>query len=39
MPIHDAQMLTHLRLSGYKIGLLMNFNTLMLKDGLKRFVL
>ena len=39
MPIHDAQMLTYLRLSGYKIGLLMNFNTLMLKDGLKRFVL
>ena len=39
MPIHDAQVLTYLRLSGYKVGLLMNFNTLMLKDGLRRFVL
>jgi GxxExxY protein len=39
MPIHDAQVLTYLRLSGYKVGLLMDFNTLMLKDGLRRFVL
>jgi GxxExxY protein len=39
MPIHEAQMLTYLRLSRYKIGLLMNFNSVMLKDGLRRFVL
>ena len=39
LPIHEAQMLTYLRLSGHKIGLLMNFNSVMLKDGLRRFVL
>jgi GxxExxY protein len=39
MPIHDAQMLTDLRLSGHKLGLLMNFNAVMLKDGLRRLVL
>jgi GxxExxY protein len=39
MPIHEAQMLTYLRLSGHKVGLLMNFNSLVLKDGLRRFVL
>jgi len=39
LPIHDAQILTYLRLSGCKTGLLMNFNQVALKDGLKRFVL
>jgi GxxExxY protein len=39
IPIHDAQMPTYLRLSGYKVGLLMNFNTSALKDGLRRVVL
>lgn len=39
MPIHDAHMLTYLRLSGHKIGLLMNFNNVLLKDGLRRLVL
>ena len=39
LPIHEAQMLTYLRLGGYKVGLLMNFNSIVLKDGLKRFVL
>ena len=39
MPIHEAQMLTYLRLSGHKVGLLMNFNNTVLKDGLRRFVL
>lgn len=38
MPIHDAQLLTYLKLSGLKIGLLMNFNERYLKDGLKRMV-
>jgi GxxExxY protein len=37
-PIHEAQMLTYLRLSGYKVGLLMNFNGVTLKEGLRRFV-
>lgn len=39
LPIHEAQLLTYLKLSGLKIGLLMNFNVPRLKDGLKRFVL
>ncbi|HEY3916337.1 MAG TPA: GxxExxY protein [Stellaceae bacterium] len=39
MPIHEAQMLTYLRLSGMKVGLLMNFNSVLLKDGLRRFAL
>lgn len=39
LPIHDAQMLTYLRLSGQKIGLLMNFNTIMLRDGIRRLVM
>jgi GxxExxY protein len=39
VPVHEAQILTYLRLSGYKIGLLLNFNSVVLKDGLRRFVL
>ena len=38
-PIHQAQLLSYLRLSGKKIGLLINFHSLHLKDGIKRFVL
>ena len=38
-PIHEAQLLTYLKLSGIKIGLLMNFNTSKLKEGIKRYVL
>ena len=38
MPIHEAQMLTYLRLSGHKVGLLMNFHSVVLKDGLRRIV-
>ncbi len=39
LPIHEAQMLTYLRLSRLRAGLLMNFNNVVLKDGLRRFVL
>jgi GxxExxY protein len=39
MPIHTAQILTYLRLSGHRVGLLMNFHAILLKDGLRRFVL
>jgi GxxExxY protein len=39
LPIHDAQVLTYLRLSGRKTALLMNFNSVTLRDGLRRFVL
>jgi len=37
--IHDAQLLTYLKLTGNKIGLLINFNVPMLKQGIKRLVL
>ena len=39
LPIHEAQLLTYLKLAGLSIGLLINFNVLRLKDGLRRFVL
>ena len=39
LPIHEAQMLTYLKLSGIRIGLLLNFNTAVLKDGLRRILL
>lgn len=38
-PIHDAQMLTYLRIAGLKKGLLFNFNSVRLKQGLKSYVL
>lgn len=37
-PIHDAQILSYLKLSGLKVGLLVNFQELHLKDGIKRRV-
>lgn len=37
--IHEAQLLTYMRLSSVKTGLLINFNVTKLKDGIKRFVL
>jgi len=37
--IHEAQLLTYLKLSGLKKGLLMNFNTTLLKNGIKRMVI
>ncbi|MEO8680060.1 MAG: GxxExxY protein [Vicinamibacterales bacterium] len=38
-PVFTAQMLTYLRITGLKTGLLLNFNRAVLKDGIKRFVL
>ena len=38
-PIHDAQLLTYLRLGGWRLGLLINFNVLVLKDGIHRRIL
>jgi GxxExxY protein len=38
-PIFEAQVLTYLRLSGKRRALLINFNSRLLKDGIKRFVL
>ena len=39
LPIHEAQILTYMKLSKIKIGLLINFNVKKLREGLKRFVL
>jgi GxxExxY protein len=38
-PIHEAIILTYLRLSGHRLGLLINFNVSVLKDGIRRFIL
>ncbi len=38
LPIHQAQLLSYLKLSGKQVGLLINFNVVHLKDGLKRMV-
>ncbi len=38
-PVHHAQVLTYLKLSGHRLGLLMNFNVELFKHGVKRFVL
>ena len=37
-PIHQAQIISYLKLAGKPIGLLINFHSLHLKDGIKRFV-
>ncbi|WP_404380631.1 GxxExxY protein [Caenispirillum salinarum] len=37
-PLHEAQLLTYLRLSGCRIGLLINFNVPMIRNGIRRFV-
>jgi GxxExxY protein len=38
LPTHEAQLLTYLRMSGCQVGLLLNFNAVRLKDGLRRLV-
>ncbi|MBW1788475.1 MAG: GxxExxY protein [Deltaproteobacteria bacterium] len=38
-PIHDAQLLTYLKLTGFKIGLLINFHVPVLREGIKRLAL
>lgn len=39
LPLHDAQILTYLKLSQIKLGLLLNFNTKLLKHGIRRLIL
>jgi GxxExxY protein len=38
-PVFEAQLLTCLRLTGKRVGLLLNFNTRLIRDGIKRFAL
>ena len=38
-PIHEAQLLTYMKLTNCRVGLLINFNVAVLKDGIKRMVL
>jgi GxxExxY protein len=38
LPVHEAQLLTYLKLSGLRLGLLVNFNVSVLKNGIKRMV-
>ncbi len=39
LPVHEAQILSYLKLSGRRLGLLMNFKVPLFKEGIKRFVL
>ena len=39
LPVHEAQILTYLRFANKKIGLLINFNVTVLKNGIRRFIL
>ncbi len=38
LPIHEAQILTYMRLGGWQVGLILNFNVTILKNGIKRLV-
>ena len=38
MPIHEAQTLTYMRLGAWQVGLILNFNVVVLKNGIKRWV-
>ena len=39
LPVHKAQMLTYLKLTGHRLGLLINFNVPLIRDGIKRIIL
>lgn len=39
LPVHEAQLITYLKLSGIRLGFLLNFNVALMKDGIKRRVL
>ncbi len=39
VPVHEAQLLTYLKLSGMKVGLIINFHSRFIKEGIKRLVL
>ena len=39
LPVHKAQLLTYLKLSGYRLGLLVNFNSALIKQGIQRIAL
>jgi GxxExxY protein len=39
LPVHEAQLLTYMKLSGVKVGLIINFHAAWIKDGIKRMVL
>ena len=39
LPVHKAQVLTYLKLTGHRLGLLINFNVPRIRDGIKRVVL
>lgn len=39
LPVHEAQLLTYLKLTGMRLGFLINFNVPLLKNGIKRIVL
>jgi GxxExxY protein len=39
IPAHEAQVLSYLKFSGCELGLLLNFNTKLMKDGIRRFIL
>lgn len=38
-PVFEAQLLSYMKLGGYRLGLLINFNSKLLKDGIKRIIL
>ncbi|MDE0537252.1 MAG: GxxExxY protein [Rhodospirillales bacterium] len=38
LPVHESQLLTYLKLSGIRTGLILNFNSAVLKDGIRRLV-